>query len=111
MVQALVFVLSSLLLTAKGLTVSTADPVHVPLARRSARHLGFNEEATRLRVKYGLLSKNSTSFQRASRRASSSSMSIGNQVRPLVQFFLFNSSRLPQDQDTSYIGTLTIGTP
>ncbi|PPQ90543.1 hypothetical protein CVT25_015857 [Psilocybe cyanescens] len=80
--------------TATGLTVSTTDPVHVPLARRSARHLDLNEEAMRLKVKYGLISKNSTSLRRASRRASSVSMPIGN-----------------QDQDSSYIGSLTIGTP
>ncbi|KAH9484944.1 Pepsin A [Psilocybe cubensis] len=89
----LAFILPSLLLS--GLAVS-ADPVHVPLARRSQRRLDVNAEALKLKFKYGLLDRNAALplSARYMKRANSAAIPIVN-----------------QDGDSSYFGSITIGTP
>jgi len=89
----LALALSFLLLPSLSLA---ADPIHVPLSRRSlsARRFDPVKEAHKLRVKYGFDQPASTTRRRGSRRATSAGISITN-----------------QDQDSSYFGSLTIGTP
>jgi len=76
-----------------------ADPIHVPLSRRSRtsnRTLDLSGEAHRLRVKYGFAAPNDTlAFpRRAGKRANSAGIPVVN-----------------QDSDSSYFGSMTIGTP
>ncbi|KAF8160631.1 aspartic peptidase domain-containing protein [Crassisporium funariophilum] len=80
-------------------TLAVADPIHVPLSRRSrvSNHtFDFQGEAHRLRVKYGFAAPNETlAFpRRAGKRANSIGIPVVN-----------------QDGDSSYFGSITIGTP
>lgn len=86
----LAFILSSLLLS--GLTVS-ADPVHVPLARRSRRRIDVNEEALKLKFKYGLLDRNATLplSARQMKRADSVGIPVVNQVGTLAKLVPFSA--------------------
>jgi len=89
----LALALSFLLLPSLSLA---ADPIHVPLSRRSvsARRFDPVKEAHKLRVKYGFDQPAPTTRRRGSRRATSAGIPVTN-----------------QDQDSSYFGSLTIGTP
>ncbi|KAF8961369.1 aspartic peptidase domain-containing protein [Flammula alnicola] len=91
----LALALSFLLLPSLSLA---ADPIHVPLTRRTGSTHKFNiiEEALRLRVKYGFANA-TTLLPRSTgigRRAASAGIPVTN-----------------QDDDASYFGTITIGTP
>ncbi|KIM45427.1 hypothetical protein M413DRAFT_24631 [Hebeloma cylindrosporum] len=73
------------------------EPIHIPLTRRSrvARTFNPTDEADRLRHRYGFANA-TTAVRRGpqGRRASSAGLSIIN-----------------QNQDSSYLGTITVGTP
>jgi hypothetical protein len=71
----LIVALNPLLL---GFLLVAADPVHVPLQRRAGvtRKLDLNEAARRVKVRYGFVDTESKS----SRRASSVSLPVTNQV-------------------------------
>ncbi|KAF8902934.1 aspartic peptidase domain-containing protein [Gymnopilus junonius] len=76
-----------------------AEPLHVPLTRRSLTAFDPNEEALKLRHRYGFATSNSTTAasrrrRTALRRASSVGIPVTN-----------------QGADSSYLGTLTIGSP
>lgn len=75
----LTFVLSFLLLPA---TILAADPIHIPLTRRSARKLDINEEAFRLRTKYGFSAAASSARRRTTvgRRGTAVGIPVTNQV-------------------------------
>ncbi|KAE9403076.1 acid protease [Gymnopus androsaceus JB14] len=79
----------------------TAEPIHIPVTRRSragARDVHYYAAtADRIRSKYGFATSNKSKrnvLNRLGRRASSAGISIIN-----------------QDQDASYFGTISIGTP
>lgn len=61
-----------------GFLLVAADPIHIPLQRRSGvtRKLDLNEAARRVKVRYGFVDSESKS----SRRASSASLPVTNQV-------------------------------
>ena len=96
--------------------VLSADPIHVPLTRRGThKKLDLNKEALRLRTKYGFGEAAAKASRRATvgRRGTAAGIPVTNQV---FSFLLEKSScwltdcRL-QDDDSSYFGTVTIGTP
>ncbi|PPQ65448.1 hypothetical protein CVT26_000100 [Gymnopilus dilepis] len=77
------------------------EPIHVPLTRRAPSAVSFdpNEEALRLRMRYGFVKPDdvppSSRRRRAPiRRASSAGIPVTN-----------------QDQDSSYFGSISIGSP
>lgn len=77
--------LVSLLLALTFASSAGADPLHVPLTRRSRSHPAqdLHEQANRLLLKYGLPArpvKSSNSSVRVGRRASSSSVAVTNHV-------------------------------
>ncbi|KAF9556706.1 acid protease [Agrocybe pediades] len=73
--------------------LADADPIHVPLSRRAKKTFDPNAEAHKLRVKYGRISDKALEG-RFGRRANSAGIPIAN-----------------QEQDSSFLGTVTIGTP
>lgn len=80
-------------LTLSCFTVS-ADPIHVSLTRRSGQGLNVNEEARRLKIKYGLLDPNSLlaiPSHPSRRRASSVDIPVINEVGllPLPLSFIY----------------------
>ncbi|KAF9474317.1 acid protease [Pholiota conissans] len=86
----MVHLIGALTLLPLGLLIVAADPIHVPLRRRSIHKLDLNEVARRVKVRYGFedpaVSKG--------RRASTVSVPVTN-----------------QDGDASFFATMTVGTP
>ncbi|KAF9482266.1 acid protease [Pholiota conissans] len=78
------------------LALGVADPIHVPLTRRGAhKKLDVNKEANKLRTKYGFSTAPVTPRRTGiGRRASAAGIAITN-----------------QDDDASYFGSISIGTP
>lgn len=75
-------------------TIILADPLHVPIRRRSPTKRDWKREANNIRAKYGY--KPSSPVHRSNRRGTGSVAGI-----PL----------LDQGPDSSYIATMTFGTP
>ncbi|KAJ3505622.1 hypothetical protein NLJ89_g7319 [Agrocybe chaxingu] len=71
------------------------EPIHVPLSRRSrGAHLDLNKEADKLRNRYGFANGTTGTIPRRSGKRASADIPIVN-----------------QDADSSYFGSITIGTP
>ncbi|KAF8176802.1 aspartyl protease [Pholiota molesta] len=88
----LAFALPFLLLPTLALGL---DPIHVPLSRRSSnRKLDIEKEALRLRTKYGYATPIAPRSAGIGRRGSAVDIAVTN-----------------QDDDASYFGSISIGTP
>ncbi|KAF9474316.1 acid protease [Pholiota conissans] len=73
-----------------GSLLVAADPIHVPLQRRSPRKLDLSEAAKRVKFRYGF----GDIEPKSNRRASTAAIPVTN-----------------QDTDASYFADLTVGTP